>query len=332
MEQFVTKEVVDKAKALLASTTKGWDSGRCMGAMMDLEGNKFGQAHSACHAWVSAGFRNFCKDPNKGYGWATPTGYKKNAKNFLVLTCHKHAMSKASAEATDAIILWMASDDCPFGKYVVNRDDPESLTNHGAIILCGPDGATEAEVMWMCKVLRYTTEGEQALDAWLTLTKGGIKPLLAVLICTYVSTYKGAVFSAKDVCGHVSVFGWANDSYDLQGIIDGEVNREATDTATVFKSSKKVPDRSEVVLKAKARDKATKFCKPFKKSDGWGGEITGNGATAEEMVAAALAWQKELGIDDAEAVFPVAEVAKKPARRRPIPKPDKNTVFLEVDL
>jgi hypothetical protein len=331
MEQFVTKEVVDKAKALLASTTKAWDGGRCMGAMMNLKGEKFGQAHSACHAWVSAGFRNFCKDPHAGYGWATPADYRKNAENFLVLTCHKHAMSKASAEATDAIILWMASDDCPFGKYVVNRDDPDSLTNHGAIILCGPDGATEAEVMWMCKVLRYTTEGEQALDAWLTLTKGGVKPLLAVLICTYITTYKGAVFSAKDVNGHVSVFGWHNAEYDIAGLVNCEVNREATDTATVFKSTKPKNDLPPAFL-VKARDKATKFCKPFKKSDGWGGEITGNGATAEEMVAAALAWQKELGIDDAEAVFPVAEVAKKPARKRAAPKPNKDTVFLEVDL
>src|SRR5690606_33543132 len=118
-----------------------------------------------------------------------------------------------SVEAHEAIILWIASDDCPLSKYILNRDDKESLLNGGVIILCGEEGASVNEALWICKVLRYGVEGGQSLDVWYELVKAGVKPLLAHVVATYVRTIQGATFQYTGMYSHVSAFG---NNYDAK--------------------------------------------------------------------------------------------------------------------
>jgi len=345
----IEPEAIAKAKALLLARNERWSKttssgSRCDGAMTDLMGVEFGHVHGACHSWISTGFQRLKKE-GAGWGWCRKSDYAKDAENFLVLTCHGGRIIGPSKEAVEGIILWMASDESPFGKYIVNRDDKESLLKGGAIILCGPDGVTHAECMWICKVLRYSIEGQQSLDAWLTMYQGGVNPLLAVLVCNYVHTLKGATFGVGAVDGHVTVFPYnystGNNEPDLAGIVVGEPNHEATDTQSVFTLTDK-SKRTALPSAAQKNDaikRATQFCKPFKKDDGWGGSITGNGATAEELVSAVLKWQEELGLSSKgafqleEPSEPPMAVIEKKAKPRAVKKlPTKETVYLEVDL
>ena len=310
----VSDTVLKAAKKKLHERTKNWTNGVCDGAVLYLDDNEVTDAHTACHSWVTDAFRKACKIGST-FDF-TFQSYPEGAKDFMVLTCHKKAKSAASAEAMDAIILWLARES-PFAKYVLNADDTDSLTNDGAIILCGPNGASLAEAMWMCKVLRYSTEGSRALDTWKTLYDGGVNPMLAVLICTHISSVKGSTFGASEVCSHVRVFNYRESADpDIFNLLRGESNPGAKDTSSLFNhgksknAGKKVPGVSS---------KVRGFCKPFKKSDGWGGFIEGNGADATELVERVLKWQREL-----EDTFEMAQAA--PAM------PDSNTVYLELDL
>lgn len=307
----ISEDILAKAKDKLRAITKDWDSGVCCGATLDLNGRTWITGHTACHSWLTSTFRDKCK---VGSTWDfSYTSYHKDAEDFLLLTSHKKEMSSATPEATDAIILWLARES-PFAKYVLNADDTNSLTNDGAIILCGPNGASLAEAMWMCKVLRYSTEGSRALDTWKVLYDGGVNPLLAVLVCTHMSSVKGATFGAATVTGHVTVFNydWAVDP-DIGNVLKAKINPKAKDTSSLFGvRSKKETLVAETVKK--------KFCAPFKKSDGWGGMIEGKGADGPELVKRVLQWQHGL-----EKKHGLAESS-------PAPLPDSNTVYLDLDL
>lgn len=310
----VSETVLKAAKKKLHEKTKNWTGGVCDGAVLYLDGSEVTYSHTACHAWVTDAFRKACKIGST-FDF-TYKAYPDDAKDFMVLTCHKKSKSAASAEAMDAIILWLARES-PFAKYVLNADDTDSLTNDGAIILCGPNGASLSEAMWMCKVLRYSTEGSRALDTWKTLYDGGVNPTLAVLVCTHISSVKGSTFGASEVCSHVRVFNYRESADpDIYNLMRGESNPAAKDTSSLFNhgksknAGKKVPGVS---------GKVRGFCKPFKKSDGWGGFIEGNGADATELVERVLKWQREL-----EETFEMSQAA--PAM------PDSNTVYLELDL
>lgn len=323
----VSEKVLTEAKTKLADMTKTWTGGVCQGCCMDLEGKVVQPGHTACHSWVGYQFGFITTGERYSYRWDTK--YKKDAEPFLVLTCHSKKRSSASNEATDAIILWMASDESPFSQFILNRDDKESLTRDGAIILSGPGGASHSQVMWMCKVLRYTTEGSKALDVWHTLYKGGVNPVLAVLICTYISGIKGATFSAAAVSGHVSVFGgYGADPVDLPALMRFSFNDKADSTSSLFKLSE--TDRKALdpkFGKQKSADtKIKSFCKPFEKDDGWGGKIKGEGVDGPELVRRVLEWQEELGGWQG-AGFPVVPVVEAPP-----PLPTASTVYLDLDL
>lgn len=310
----VSDTVLKAAKEELHEKTKAWGGGVCQGAVLNLDGSTLCAAHTACHSWVTGAFRKAC---NIGSTFDfTFKSHPEGAKDFLVLTCHKKEKSAASKEAMDGIILWMARES-PFAKYVLNADDTDSLTNDGAIILCGPNGASLAEAMWMCKVLRYSTEGSRSLDTWKTLYDGGVNPMLAVLVCTHIASVNGAMFGYSKVCNHVRVFNYHESADpDIFNLMRGESNPGAKDTSSLFNHGKSKNAGKKV---GSVATKVRSFCKPFKKSDGWGGFITGQGADATELVERVLKWQRAL-----EETFELAQA--EPAL------PDSNTVYLELDL
>ncbi len=300
----VDPEVIEKAKKRLLDLSSTWSTGLCRGDVWTLAGKPQGAvSHGACHSWVDYAYILERQKP------------KGKQENFLVLTCHSKARSKGvcSEEAVEGIIEWMASDESPFGKYILNRDDKDSLSNGGAVILCGPDGASQVEAMWMCKVLRYSTEGAQALDTWLTLYRGGVDPVFALVVSSYIRTVKGATFSHTGVCSHGTVF-YGPSEETIQNVMSRKMDKSATSTYTLF--SKKISYGDSPVTK-----KIKGFCKPYKKDDGWGGKLTGDGVSKEELISLVLEWQAEF--------TPKTGLEKVKALRKP---PSKDTVYLDVDM
>jgi hypothetical protein len=294
--------------------TRSGSSGYCWGGNCDLSGDNWHQGHGACHAWIG-----------RGFGWNSyPPNAGKKTDSFLVLTCHSNKKATCSKEACDEIIRWMASDKSPFGKYIVNGDDEGSLMQDGAMIYCGgTDGASLNECMWICKVLRYATEGSKALDTWLALYKSGVNPLLALLIATNMSSVKGATFGATAVTTHVSVFrnGYYGDPTqgpNLLKLMAGDVNKKANATCEVFGTDSSV-NPPEI---------CAKFVKPIVEDDGWGKQIKSTGAKQTELVEQVLEWQKGIG----GPVAPVFPFSAEPIQVPPPPLPTKSTVFLEMDL
>ena len=310
----VSDKVLADAKKKLIKMNEKWNSGVCSGTCLDLDGKEMITPHTACHAWVGYAYAKVRDKGESPYFGTWSTDYAKDAKQFLVLSCHSKKRSKAvcSEEAMDAIILWMARES-PFSEFVLNRDDDDSLLNGGIILLCGPGALTQAQSMWICKVLRYSTEGAKALDTWLELYKGGVNPLLAVLVCSYVRTIKGATFGYTGIEGHSGVFSSYNS--DVPSLLAGAVNPKATSTGEVFMSGVKIKDGKigkgatpSVIIKG--------FFKPYQKDDGWGGKVSGEGADGPEFVKRVLEWQRE--IEGVEAPPP--------------PQPTSSTVYLELDL
>jgi hypothetical protein len=311
----VSDKVLADAKKKLNEMTAKWNSGVCWGTCLDLEGKEFITPHTACHSWVGYAYAKIRGKGESMYSSTWSTTYPKDAKQFLVLSCHSKKRSKSvcSEEAMDAIILWMARES-PFSEFVLNRDDDDSLLNGGVILLCGPGALTQAQSMWICKVLRYSTEGAKALDTWLALYKGGVNPLLAVLVCSYVRTIKGATFGFTGAEGHSAVFGAYGGEPDVASLLDGTINPAATQTADVFKNDVKA--KGGKIGKAGTPSVVIKgFCKPYQKDDGWGGKIDAQGADGPEFVRRVLEWQHE-----------VEGVVAPPSL------PSKDSVFLDLDL
>lgn len=301
-------EVLSKCKEILVEESATWKEKVTRGYTLSLDGKEIaGRGYSACHAWVHHTYAERCFENSGARYGSYAQAYKEKYENFLTLTCHSKVRSKGicSVEAHEAIILWMASDECPFHQFVLNRDDEESLLNGGLIILCGPDGATLAQTMWMCKVLRYGVEASNALDTWLVLKKGGVNPLLALYVASQIRTLKGAEFGYTGFETHSTVF--SDYGFNPKGLLTGEAHPQATSTAEVFGAT----------TEAKASTVVKGFCAPYKKSDGWGGYVTGSGATADDLVKKVLEWQQSL------------EESFKPKRNK---APSKDAVFLELDL
>lgn len=327
----LSDEALKECKDWLVKASDNWDphaGGVCKGRTVHLDGvTQVSAVHSACHSWVNGAFTVACKKAR--YDWNS--AYGKDAKNFLVLNCHSKKRSKnvCSAESHEFLVKWIASDDCPLSKYIVNRDDPDSLVNGGVIILCGPDGANVSEAMWICKVLRFCTEGAKAAECFMTLVQGGVDGMLAVLVASFIRTVKGATFGFVGIEAHSSVFG-QGIKIDPKQLLNREINPNANSTASLFSSAgadsldQKTYTYTSVSTIGK---KIGGFCKPFKKSDGWGGTISGEGANAKELVAQVLEWQKELG-------GPLPKgVVMPPTPTEPVRKmPDNNTVYLDLDL
>lgn len=323
----VSEAALDACKKWLIDQSKKWTGGVCKGATANLDAKPICEGHTACHSWVSAAYRTYCFNQSSDYyNWDCK--YKAGAKNFLTLTCHSKVRSKTvcSPEACDFLILWMARES-PFSQFILNRDDIQSLTEGGAILLCGPDGLTLSQAMWVCKVLRFITEGAKAADTFMTLVKGGVDPLLAVLVASHVRSIKGAVFGYTGVEGHSTVFNgyYAAKKEPILGLLTKTLNPNAANTTQVFKNPDGVKIPPELL---NATTKIKGFCKPFKKSDGWGGTIQGDGADATDLVTQVLQWQAELGglLPDYDATFPPVLQPDPPSM------PDSNTVYLELDL
>lgn len=313
--QDVSPKLLEDAQNQLIEMSGTWKASVTRGIALDLVGNVIagksadGYYFSACHAWVGTTFR------------------LRNKDNFLILSCHSKVRSKGicSVEAHEAIILWMASDDCPFSKYVLNRGDKDSLLNGGIVIYCGKDGASENQALWMCKVLRYGVEGSQALDVWYYLYQNGVNALLALYIATYVRTVHGATFGYTGPEGHSAVFsGGYWGSYragaTAKDCLIGKPYDKPANTTEVFWSGKdsKGGAKEANIIKG--------FTAPMKKSDGWGGTVNAQGSGKETFLARVLEWQEKLQaeIDDEKGI-----VEKVVARLK---KPSKDSVYLEMDL
>lgn len=318
----VSEEMLNKAKARLKTLSDAWVAGVCQGDTLDLTtGNAVIASHTACHAWVTQAYGKKCWNSDGAY-YYDPWNkkYSANAEDFLVLSCHTKVRSKnvCSGEATDFLVRWMANES-PFKEFILNRDDDASLTEGGVVLLCGPNGLTLSQCMWVCKVLRLITEGAQGADAFMTLVKGGVDGMLAVYISQYVRTLKGAVFGYTGLYGHMTVL---SHETSVVGMMQRNLNPKATCTSNVFTAiTKSIPATFDA--DKQPRTKIEGFCKPFKKPDGWGGFTTGVGADEAAFIAHALEWQAQLSV-----CLPGA----KPVEEVVCQMPDSNTIFLAVDL
>ncbi len=342
MEIKIDTKVLDKIKADLTNLTETSFQGVCNGFTSTLDGKQT-RGHTACHSWISNVFYPMTETPpgsySYSYKWDAPL--KKDAKDFLVASCHSPENSNASKEATGAAILWLASDDSPFGQWVVNRDDPEHLKNSGLIVLCGPNGASHVQVMWMCKFLRYATEGAKSLDTWHTLYKAGVNPILAALVATYIGDKSASKFISAPVYAHCEVFGASgmrNTEPNLKNVMDFTFNPDAADTFSLFSGK---PEKIGKKGAAEAgpfkfdKSKITDMTKTMVADDGWGGKITSNGVSADDLVKNVLAWQEELGGWIPGARFQSrtefqAEFAMD--AQEVLPLPTATTVYLDLDL
>jgi hypothetical protein len=294
----VSESVLQGAKAHLVVLRNKWKTGLCHGAVFYTDGTEIGRcaAHGACHSWASSGYSDYT---NKG-------------EDFLVLNCHpnKRVVSCEQSSA-DALALWLAQES-PYSQYILNRDDKESLLNGGMILYCsysGTDGLTDAQMLWICKVLRYAVEGSASIDAWKALYDGGVDPLLAILIATHHSYFDGAFFGYSAVTDHVAVF---NRQYHGGDNVENILNRTTTrsgSTYGIFGASKT----------DQVRDKLRTFSTPVMRDDGWGGKVKSAEASRDLFVQRALEWEdslrKELKIPK-NIVTPVSP----------------STIYLDVDL
>lgn len=324
----ISDKLLKECKQYLISNSAIWRDGGgvCKGKCVHLTGDLAEPGHPYCHSWVTYAYTKAC-----GIGYKWDGAYKKDAKNFLTLSCHSKVRSKSvcSPEASDALVLWMAKES-PFSRFVLNRDDDNSLTEGGVILLCGPDGLSLAEAMWVCKVLRFTTEGAAAADTFLSLVKGGVDPMLAVFVASHVRSIKGATFGYTGVEGHSTVFSDYDRVGSILGLFARNVKPRAGSTATVFAAPEKV--KADLSFSAAAK-KVQSFCKPVKKSDGWGGTVEGAGADGKVLVERVLEWQKELTSMLPEGFkIPDPHAVQVMPRQIEAPMPDSNTVYLELDL
>jgi len=298
----VPEDVLKKLKEDLKKKTEQWSVGICAGLIRDIEGHDtHNHTHTACHSWLTGAFYNYAPRPEKGLP-------------FFALNCYKFERSGCSKSAHKAAILWLAQESC-FSRYIVNRDDVDSLTNDGAIILCGPGGASQNEALWICKFMRHATEGQQSLNTWEVLYKGGVNPYFAVWLCSYLATSKNKLYNNYPVTGHTKVFDYFNlRSYpDFTKLLKGEANHIAGSTHSVF--GEIVPKDPYKADPNHPLTRISNFCTPFVKSDGWGGTIQYTGISEKDLIKEALLWQAEL---EGRSVEPY--------------RPSKTTEYLELDM
>jgi hypothetical protein len=329
----ISEDTLKACKEYLVKRSVTWaqSGGVCAGTCVPLNWdgknpNVILEAHTACHAWVTYGYNRMCHPGGSTWNQPWNRKYTEKSKTFLVLSCHsRDAAVGCTKEASDFLVLWVARES-PFSQYILNRDDEESLTKGGVILLCGPDGLPQAQAMWVCKVLRFITEGGKAADTFMTLCKGGVDPMLAVYIASHIRTVKGATFGYTGPETHSTVFErkyGENVPIEIAGLVQRNLNPDAPSTQTVFKT---IPGtKLDNKLTTSPEMKVQSFCKPFEKDDGWGGKIKGEGVDADALVKRALEWEKDLKV--CLRLDPVPEPAF-----IPLGMPDSNTVYLELDL
>lgn len=317
MNDLVSKKVLDIAKKRIKEEFKNWGGGVCHGALLDLEGKDTKtRVYTACHAWVSHEFKLVTNTPRGdayGYNWASD--YKDGAKPFLVLSCHKKGSAKQ--ESSDRLIRWLANES-PFSEFVLNRDDDESLVKGGLILFCGPGGLNQAQALWMCKVSRFTTEGNKAADVFAELVNGGVDGMMAIFVASYIRGEarggKGYTFTGLE--GHSTVLGgmYGDEGASLLGMVNRKLNMKPISTSTVFE---KMAGPAKIV--GDPVKKMQKLVQPTQKDDGWGGKVDSNEVGVELLVQNVKEWEREVQV-----LVRGDEL--------PPPMPDSNTVYLDLDM
>lgn len=292
----ISQDLITTCKTWLAITSSGWRTGVCQGKAIYLDGPEIGKRvadpHSACHSWVAYAFNRACFNITfYSNQWNTP--YGKKASNILVLNCYssKRNQGICSKQASDFLVLWLATESV-FSKFILNRDDPKSLTEGGVILLCGPDGLTLAQTMWICKILRLTVEGGKAAETFMELVKGGVDPMLSLFIASHVRIKKGVTFGYTGQNGHSTVFYDINHQHEVSVFLQKKVNLEANSTSEVF-----VPKSQFLTSKTKVAKPAETIRSWFNNrpvSDGWGKTVMEDTLLADELIHHALDWQKLL--------------------------------------
>lgn len=319
----ISEKILEETKSKLIKGAEKWDKGVCGGMVLDARnGDLLELSHTACHSWVNYAYNEHCFEaPRYSMKWDYP--YKKDAKNLLVLNYHNnkaYATDLVTSGASDFLIMWAARES-PFSEFVLNRDDTDSILKGGLILFCGPDGLRITEAMWLLKVIRFLTEGGGAANTFMHLVKGGVDPMLAIYVASYVRLVKGATFGFTGLEGHSTVI--RSGGTDLVGMIQRNYNKESEDTRTLFVTNKKTLPKGFNSAKFLENNKKIEgFCKPVLKSDGWGGVIQCNSSSAEDFLKKVLEWQKEFSN-----ILPPKEVAELSANH-----PDNTTIFLDMDL
>lgn len=295
----VSPELLEDIKTTrLPRLTKYFSAGICYGSIIILDDILSQiQGHGACHSWLSSGISSY----------SNPKAYP-----YLVLNCTPQKNLLCKKESLNEAILWMARES-PFSEYVLNRDDTESLLSHGQIYLCDPkgeDGLTQTQILWICKVLRYAREGGQALDTWKALKDGGVDPLFAFVLSSYIASFNKTSFSYYPVTGHTNAFLQGADPEKIfkRVFVGEEVCRKSYNNTSELWGARR--DFS---------DKVRDFCKPRKESDGWGGSVTISRANSEELIKKCLEWEEQLRTE--YKIPKITEVL-----------PTQDTVYLDVDM
>lgn len=290
MTNIVSEKVLDKAKKWLLEKSKTWRTECTRGQAWSTDGKYLeGKGYNVCHAWVQQAHNDLYGTDR--YGDYNSKISKNEKEHFLVLTCHSKTRTKSniSSEAHDAFILWLAGPTSPFSKYILNRDDPESLCNGGAVILVGPQsGASLAEAMWICKVLRYPTENGCSLEVWYGLYRAGVDPILAIAVCGLYGKKKNDNYYVKDGGnGHCLVFNYYGYGIPVSCILSNKPpETNASNTRLVLGSREECKDWAALNKELDLLNKTTTV------SDGWGGKQTFRGSYLGDIIKTVLETQK----------------------------------------
>lgn len=287
----VSDEVLAIAKEKIKEAHKEYytmySNSICWGrAVLASNGDEVGAPTWACHSWVTSLYSSLCSGGANWQNFGTP--FDKNAENFILLNALPPDVKRScEKESLQALVKWLATET-PFSKYILNRDDSDgSLSDHGMMMLVGPDGLTLAEVMWVCKVVRYATEGDRSLDVWKYLTDNGVNPLLALYVSSSTAQVRGATFGYKSVYTHSNVF--TNFAPSIKKLLKFKHNRFAKTTRCLFtdsRSTRTVEDDEKEFFRA--------FSKPTEVSDGWGGVVISTGSAPKVFLDNVKKWEKKV--------------------------------------
>ena len=320
MDIDVSDEAITIAKDYLKLQVRSWEGNIAKGSYMELGDNPTvrDNHYFACHAWVATAYRNMVGTNT----WCGKQGYSKSAENFLVLSCVsvKRVRTHQDEEAFKRFVLWVARDTT-LSKYVLNRDDEESLFEGGVILYCGPDGLSHAQAMWLCKALRLHIELGGTAKTWADLVDNGVHPMVAFFCCSSFSKKTG-----RD--NYTFNLGWLDhpdvvSRSDVVGMVLGHLNKDTSETHNVFSRPKALSFADKRFDLVELRRKWIGFSKPVKKPDGWGGFVeTVEGLSTDKFIGTIREMNDEI----------LQEASKYSTGEVVLPLPDRNTIFLEVDL
>ena len=136
------------------------------------------------------------------------------------------------------------------------------------------------------------------------------------------SILPGAVFGYTGLENHSTV---VDTDTDIVGMMQRNLNPNASSSQDVFIRDKSIMPKG---FKADTAGSTTvkNFCKPMKKSDGWGGFVDSKGSNGDAFIASTLAWQDQFKDCIQPSTFTLVP------KTLPVSVPDLNTVYLDLDL